>query len=98
VSIVAAIHRITDTWHDLVRIVFYQENMNRNCHHAKFSIPVSAAAVILEILHILGRGFRCSCARTFSHCCSCSALPYGREPIARVLHACSYILQSEYDG
>jgi hypothetical protein len=63
--VVAAIHRFTDTWHDLLGIVLYQEIMDRNCHHAKFSIPVSAASVILEILRILGRGFHCSCARHF---------------------------------
>jgi hypothetical protein len=82
----------------MVRIVL-GENMEGNNHHAKFSIPVSAASLNLEILHILECGFCHTCARTsFFLCCSCSALAHGKEPVSRVLHTYSYILQSGYDG
>jgi hypothetical protein len=80
----------TCVWHDLGRIV-YRENMDAN-----FSIPVSAASLNLEILHILGCGFCYSCARTsfFFLCCSCSALAHGKEPVSKSsAHLLKYIIK-----
>jgi hypothetical protein len=73
--------------------------MDRNHHHAKFSIAVSAASLNLEIIHILGCGFCCNCARTpFSYAVHVLHLLMGRGQPQRVLHTYSNILQSGYDG
>jgi len=48
---VAAIHRITDMWHDLAGIVLYQEIMDRNCHqrwHLRVASGATAPGPALE--------------------------------------------------